>query len=107
MKQIKKVFGIFFAALFLCVFLCGDFTVCAEDSSDTVVRIGFPIQKGNSYINERGDYEGYLVDYLHQLMLFTDWDVEFVQVEGDPDTQLSTLMYMLLDGEIDIMGTMN
>ena len=72
-----------------------------------VVRIGFPIQEGISYINERGDYAGYLVDYLHQLELFTNWDVEFVQAEGDLDTQLSTLMYMLRDGKLDMMGTMN
>ena len=72
-----------------------------------VVRIGFPVQPGISYLDENGRYAGYLVDYLDQLEMFTDWEIEFVQVEGDLDTQLSTLMYMLRDGEIDIMGTMN
>ena len=72
-----------------------------------MVRIGFPVQPGISYLDENGRYAGYLVDYLDQLEMFTDWEIEFVQVEGDLDTQLSTLMYMLRDGEIDIMGTMN
>lgn len=63
-----------------------------------VVRIGFPVQPGISYLDENGRYAGYLVDYLDQLEMFTDWEIEFVQVEGDLVTQLSTLMYMLRDG---------
>ena len=103
MKYIGKLLTIFLGALLL----CGGFTVYAKNSSKTVVTIGFPIQRGTSYMNQRGDYAGYLVDYLHQLEFFTNWDVEFVQVEGDLDTQLDTLMDMLRDGKIDMLGTMN
>lgn len=103
MKQISRVFAIVFVGLML----CSSLTAYAGTSSRTVVKVGFPIQAGTSYINEHGDYAGYLVDYLHQLDLFTNWEIEFVQVEGDLDTQLETLMDMLRQGEIDMLGTMN
>ena len=79
----------------------------AADRSARVVKVGFPIQAGTSYLDERGNPAGYLVDYLHQLSLFTGWEIEYVQAEGDLDAQLETLMGMLMDGEIDLMGTMD
>lgn len=93
--------------MLIAVSLCSVYTAYAKDPSDTVVRIGFPIQAGTSYLNENGDYAGYLADYLYQLSLFIDWEIEFVQVDGDLDTQLETLMAMLQTGEIDMLGTMN
>ncbi len=105
-QRSRRIVGYLLALLIVLSFLAGT-NVHASQESKPVVRVGFPIQSGMSYRNERGDYAGCLVDYLHQLELFTDWEIEYVQVEGDLDTQLSTLMYMLLDGEIDIMGTMN
>lgn len=103
MKHISKVLSM----LLILVSLCGGFKAYAEDQSKTIVRVGFPIQAGTSYINENGDYAGYLADYLYQLSLFTNWKIEFVQVDGDLDTQLETLMGMLQTGEIDMLGTMN
>ena len=103
MKHVIKVLSL----LLIAVSLCSEFKVYASDQSDTVVRIGFPIQAGTSYINQNGDYAGYLADYLDQLSLFLDWNIEFVQVDGDLDTQLETLMAMLQTDEIDMLGTMN
>ena len=104
MKHVTKVLSIL---LILVLSLCSRFQIDAKAQSDTIVRIGFPIQAGTSYINENGDYAGYLADYLYQLSLFTDWEISFVQVDGDLDTQLETLMAMLQTGEIDMLGTMN
>ncbi len=87
--------------------LCSSAAVHAQTPSDTVVRVGFPIQDGISYIDENGEYAGYLVDYLNQLTLFTDWKIEYVRAEGDVNAQLSTLLTQLENGEIDMMGTMN
>lgn len=93
-----------FLAILLCL-LCFKFYATAHEQ--TVVKIGFPIQHGMSYVDEKGNYKGYLVDYLNQLNLFTNWKIEYVQVDGDLETQLSKLTQMLENGEIDVLGTMN
>ena len=52
----------------------------AASNGNTVVRVGFPIQHGISYLDENGDYSGYMVDYLEYLSLYTNWDYEFVNI---------------------------
>ena len=95
--------------IILTVCIAGSMISIAWGDSDgrTVVRVGFPIQHGISYLDENGEYAGYMIDYLEYLSLYTNWDYEFVTVEGDTNTQINTLMQMLMTGKIDMMGTMN
>ena len=104
MKYFKNLIAVLIVSIIL---LCNFITAGAQTSSEKIVRVGFPIQDGISYIDEDGNYAGYLVDYLNQLSLFTDWEIEYVQAPGDVNTQLSILLNKLEDGEIDMMGTMN
>ncbi|WP_400238520.1 transporter substrate-binding domain-containing protein, partial [Methanomethylophilus alvi] len=57
-------------------------------------------------VDENGRYSGYTYDYLQEIAQFTGWDYEFVQVPGNDDESISTLMEMLEAGEIDLMGGM-
>lgn len=86
-------------------FYCGDFSINAEE--DRVVRVGYPIQEGLTEIDEDGNYSGYTYEYIQEMALYNGWHVEFVQVDGDVNESLSTLMKMLEDGEIDLMGGMS
>lgn len=104
MKQLGKILCL---VLVLCMLLTTPIVVLAGNGEKPVVRVGFPIQYGISYLDDNGNYAGYMVDYLEQLSLYTNWDYEYVMVEGDTNTQIVTLMQMLMDGEIDMMGTMN
>lgn len=103
MRYLSK--ALLLIGLILC--MCGNFHAAAFEQTTDVVRVGFPILAGTSYIDEHGEYAGYLVDYINQLTSFTNWNIEYVQVDGDSDTQLETLMSMLQTGEIDMLGTMN
>ncbi len=76
----------------------------AKDSK--VIKVGYPIQQGLTEKDEEGNYIGYTVDYLNEIKKYTGWSYEFVEVEGDLNKQLTTLLKMLEDGEIDIMGGM-
>ena len=70
------------------------------------IRIGFPIQEGFSQIDEKGNFSGYTYDYLMEIAQYTGWNYEFIHVEGNIDQQLTTLLAMLKNGEIDVMGAM-
>lgn len=69
-----------------------------------VVRVGFPFQQGLTEVDENGNYTGYIYDYLQEIAQYTGWDYEFVRIEGDINESLTTLLDMLENGEIDIMG---
>lgn len=70
------------------------------------IRVGWPTQPGFSMTDQENHYSGYTYDYLQEISQYTGWWYEFVEVEGDVETQLTTLLNMLENGEIDLMGAM-
>ncbi len=105
MKRTKQLGWIIFIIYMMIISVIP--TAQAASKMNKVIRVGFPIQQGISYVDEHGNYAGYMVDYLEHLSLYTNWDYEYVTAEGDTNTQITTLMDMLMHGEIDMMGTMN
>lgn len=95
------------------VFLIGLFALCggrfssyALSEEHRTVRVAYPIQTGLTDVDESGNYTGYTYEYLEEIAQYTGWDYEFVQVEGTTDEQLTALMEMVENGEVDLMGAM-
>lgn len=88
--------------------LCSLWTasIKAAEREEKIIRVAFPIQPGLTEVQADGGYIGYTYDYLMEISQYTNWKYEFVQVEGDLDTQINTLLEMLLKGEVDLMGAM-
>lgn len=78
----------------------------AENVKSRTVRVAYPPQEGLTDFDEHGSYSGYTYEYLEEIAQYTGWDYEFVQVNGDADESLQTLMEMLENGDIDLMGAM-
>lgn len=81
--------------------------IAGSPPSFKVVRVGFPIQEGLTMKDENGNYSGYTYDYLQEIAQYTGWEYEFVEVPGEIDESLSTMLTMLENGELDIMGAMS
>ena len=58
-RRIKQILGL---VLIACVCISSTVAVQARRGQKTVVRVGFPIQYGISYLDENGNYAGYMVD---------------------------------------------
>lgn len=78
----------------------------AADNKTQTIRIAYPLQAGLTEIDENGTYTGYTYEYLQEIAQYTNWNYEFVQLPGDINESLTTLMDMLAKGEIDFMGGM-
>lgn len=83
------------------------FTAGAAESGTRVVRVGYPIQQGFTEIDENGNYSGYTYDYLQEIARYTNWEYEFFTMEGTLNEQLSEMLTMLINGDLDLMGAMN
>ena len=78
-----------------------------QHASTKIIKIGFPIQEGLSMKDEKGNYTGYMYDYLKELSQYTGWEYEFIESKSDDvDTQISELLDKLNKGEIDMLGSM-
>lgn len=81
-------------------------SVLAQEDSDRIVKVAYPVQEGLTDIDEKGNYCGYTYEYLQEIAQYTGWEYEFVQIEGSLDEQITILMDMLEKGEVDLMGGM-
>lgn len=103
-KSTKIIFSVLFAIFNILIFVSIQDVKANKD--DKLIRVAFPIQKGITEIDDNGNYSGYTYDYLMEISQYTNWRYEFVRADGDTNTQISTLMDMLINGEIDLMGGM-
>lgn len=86
------------------IFLSFTNTITAYAENKTVIKVGYPIQGRLTEKDSEGNYFGYSVDYLNEIKKYTGWDYEFVEVEGTLNEQLTTLLEMLKNGDIDLLG---
>ncbi len=96
--------------LYLCIlllsFLLWPFPVGTQAAENKKIRVGYPIQRGLTEIDKDGALVGYNYDYLQEISQHTGWEYEFVQIPGDINESLNTLLVMLENGEIDLLGSM-
>lgn len=102
----KKVFKVILFWIVLLIFFTMPVQPATAKQANRYVKIAYPIQVGLTEIDENGNYTGYTYEYLEELAQYTGWDYEYIQMEGDLDNILVTMMDMLQSGEIDLMGGM-
>lgn len=107
MSDRKRRYKMVFPFVVLFCLLLFSFTAGAAESGTRVVRVGYPIQQGFTEIDENGNYSGYTYDYLQEIARYTNWEYEFFTMEGTLDEQLSEMLTMLINGDLDLMGAMN
>lgn len=71
--------------LFMLLFLLGvrRMPVLADAGDSRVLRVAFPEVKGLSETDADGTRHGVVVDYLNEIAKYTNWEYEYVDVEGD------------------------
>lgn len=107
MSDRKRRYKMVIPFVILFCLLLFSFTAGAAESGTRVVRVGYPIQQGFTEIDENGNYSGYTYDYLQEIARYTNWEYEFFTMEGTLNEQLSEMLTMLINGDLDLMGAMN
>lgn len=107
MSDRKRRYKMVIPFVVLFCLLLFSFTAGAAESGTRVVRVGYPIQQGFTEIDENGNYSGYTYDYLQEIARYTNWEYEFFTMEGTLNEQLSEMLTMLINGDLDLMGAMN
>lgn len=102
----KRSYILMSLCMLLLVITAGKMQVKAENVKK-IIRVGYPIQHKLTDIDEYGMRSGYSYDYMMEIAKYQNWEYEYVQVEGTLDEQLSELLEMLKNGEIDLLGSMN
>lgn len=100
---------VLFPLLFLLSFIFLLSTPLAAFARDTgavkrTVRVAFPVMEGLMDFDKYGNRTGYTYEYLEEIAQYTGWDYEFVEAEGDINERLTTLMDMVEEGSVDLMG---
>ena len=91
---------------FFCLFSLQGVTAHALPVTQ-VVRVAFPQQEGLTFVDEEGKLSGYTYEYLEEIAQYTGWRYEFIRMEDkSTDGQLLSMMEMVENGEIDLMGGM-
>lgn len=104
-KGLKRIAAVVMAAVMLFAMLPYGLAADTKQGGRTV-RVAYPIQAGLTERDETGNYSGYTYEYLQEVAQYTGWQYEFVEVPGDIDNSLTTLLDMLQKGEVDLMGGM-
>ncbi len=92
-----------FFLLTTCLFLG---SIAPAFAADRTLRVGFPLQPGLTEVDANNHYNGYSYEYLQEIAQYTGWDYEFVQLPGDLNEVLATMVDMLQRGELDLLGGM-
>ena len=102
-QRLRNIFTFFIFTTLIFILVPARLSL-ADPLNDHTVRVAYPIQTGLTDKDKTGRYFGYTYEYLEEIAQYTGWDYEFVEVPGTIDESLETLMGMLKNGEIDLMG---
>ena len=95
--------GILACIVVMFLFLLSAVPSVQAEENKRVIRVGFPTQPGLTVKNDDGTYTGYTYDYLKEISQYTGWTYEFVEIEGDLNEQLTTMLDMLKKGDLDFI----